>query len=129
MKTEALERDIHMEGLIWKATLQKTEETLKCIEKNLYRAKLNFDAIDTDDKLGEFTQTASHYSERIKRLKQRVARFENKLTLLNECDTSQCDTAFFEEAEDISIEVKNCSKNVKVLSSDISYYTDSIISD
>lgn len=47
MKTEALERDMHMEALIWKATLQKTEDILDCIEKNLYRAKLNFDAIDT----------------------------------------------------------------------------------
>ncbi|WP_432410062.1 hypothetical protein [Rasiella sp. SM2506] len=124
MKTETLERDMHMEALIWKSTLQRTAEQLDCMKNKLYKTKIYFDRLDTNNVWDNYTTTATHYLERIELLKNRVSKFENKLTLLNECDMN-C----FEEADAISILVESCSKNVKILFSKISDYTNRTISD
>tara|TARA_R100000935_G_scaffold15425_2_gene30796 strand:+ start:23491 stop:23853 length:363 start_codon:yes stop_codon:yes gene_type:complete len=119
MITKDKERDFHMEALTWKTSLQETEGLLEDIEKKIHRTN----SIVADKTKERFALSIKHYLEKIKNLKQRVSIFENRLSFLNECDTSQCDLAFFEEADDISTLVKICTKNVKVLLSDSSYYS------
>lgn len=121
MKPESALRDMHMEALLWKSTLQHTEKQLDDFKNKLDKAKLDNDVLDRDS-LEYYTNTSIQYLKRIERLKNRVSRYENKLSLLNECDTSLCDNAFLEEADDISLRIENCSKNVKILSSSVSHF-------
>ena len=129
MKSETLERDMHMEVLIWRTTLQEAEELLDCIDNKLHQAKLAFEATDTNTIIERLTQRAKKFLEKTKQLKQRISKFENKLSLLKECDTSQCDTAFFEEAEAIAVKTNNSIKNLKVFALELKYYLDAKIPD
>ena len=113
MQNNTTQHELHMQALIWKSKTQKIEEILE-------KAKLDYDVMDKKGKGEEFPKAYNYYLEKIEHLKHRISHFENKLSVLNECDTSHCDTAFFDESEAISIGVKNCMRNVKEFASEIS---------
>lgn len=119
MMTETQQRDLDMEALIWKATLQPIERQLLLLKKKLCSAKLHLYPVGTKKILNGFYINAKHYSERIECLKRRISHFENKLCSINEYDTSSYNLELFDEAESISITVKNCNKNVGALASEI----------
>ncbi len=129
MKNEPTESDFQSSALVWKAILQEIEELLERIEKELHKANLSLDALHTEEALEGFSNSAKHYSERKERLQQRITHFENQLSVINECDTSECDKEFSDELEAISEEVKNCKNNASILASEISAYTDCKLSD
>ncbi|WP_432410118.1 hypothetical protein [Rasiella sp. SM2506] len=129
MKKETTESDLHSRALVWKTISQETQELLQRIEKILHIAKLNLDALDTEEALEGFSNTAKHYSERNERLQQRITHFEDKLSVMNECDTSECDLEFSDEVEAISMEVEKGKNGSSILASEISSYTDCKLSD
>ena len=129
METETTYRDMHIKALQWKVTLQQAEELLYGIEKKLHTINSRPGITNVDVTMERLSKSAKKNSEEIKRIKQSISYFENRLSLMNECDTSQCDTAFFEEAEAISLQVKIVNKNVNVLSSKIDIIKESKILD
>lgn len=124
MKTETMERDMDMEALIWKSTLQQIEAKIKSKIKGLYKTTIDNKTSVTKN----FNNAAIHYLERIERLKNRVSKYENKLSLIDELGKFRNETCLLKEADDISISVINCKKNVKLLSEKISNYLDAKIS-
>ncbi len=129
METETTYRDMHIKALQWKVTLQQAEELLYGIEKKLHTINSRPGITNVDVTMERLSKSAKKKSEEINRIKQSISYFENRLSLMNECDTSQCDTAFFEEAEAISLQVKIVNKNVNVLSSKIDIIKESKILD
>lgn len=129
MKNETKENEMHSNASIWKAILQDTDKILKGIEKKLLQAKLNKNVPDTDEAIDEFSKNARDYIEKTELLQKRITHFEDNLSLINECDTLECDMDFSDEVKAISIEVKTCKKNVSILASEIGYYTDSKLSE
>lgn len=129
METETTYRDMHIKALQWKVTLQQAEELLYGIEKKLHTINSRPGITNVDVTMERLSKSAKKNSEEINRIKQSISYFENRLSLMNECDTSQCDTAFFEEAEAISLQVKKVNKNVNVLSSKIDIIKESKILD
>ena len=129
METETTYRDMHIKALQWKVTLQQAEELLYGIEKKLHTINSRPGITNVDVTMERLSKSAKKKSEEINRIKQSISYFENRLSLMNECDTSQCDTAFFEEAEAISLQVKKVNKNVNVLSSKIDIIKESKILD
>tara|TARA_R110002049_G_scaffold181887_2_gene349364 strand:- start:157 stop:519 length:363 start_codon:yes stop_codon:yes gene_type:complete len=120
---------MHIKALQWKVTLQQAEELLYGIEKKLHTINSRPGITNVDVTMERLSKSAKKKSEEINRIKQSISYFENRLSLMNECDTSQCDTAFFEEAEAISLQVKKVNKNVNVLSSKIDIIKESKILD
>lgn len=129
METETTYRDMHIKALQWKVTLQQAEELLYGIEKKLHTINSRPGITNVDVTMERLSKNGKKKSEEINRIKQSISYFENRLSLMNECDTSQCDTAFFEEAEAISLQVKKVNKNVNVLSSKIDIIKESKILD
>jgi hypothetical protein len=127
MKVQELERDFHMKAVIWNFNLQWAEERLACTNRKLEKSSLNLDLLDTKEELKKLNKKADHYQKRIKALKNRISVFENKRSLLNECNTLLCDSVFFEEAKTINIQTKGCVKNIKILTSNKRYFCDSKI--
>jgi|GEM_PF-6895847 len=120
METKKEEENMHKQAMRWKVNLQEIQEQLRLTEKKINTMPA-IDDMGNAIILQKFINNIKHFQKDIKNWHERISHFENQLAIQQECDTSQCDNAFLEEAHKISTGIKAIMKKVEELQTNRSF--------
>lgn len=118
------ELDLHNQVKKIKSTLEYINVDIVNVTKRVREKLYKYQIPNLFEKLTLFEEGLKAIIARLKKIMDRVAKFENQLSLLNECDTSLCDSAYLERYQNIRKQIEEFKTDYKILKSKIILYTD-----
>ena len=120
------EQKLHDDVIRMKSTLQYIEDDIENVTNRVSGKSYKYQIPNLYEKLTLFGEELKTIKDRLKKSLNRIGKFENRLNTLMECDTAICDSAFFEEHQEIKTRMERLKMDYKILKSKIILFTQSL---
>lgn len=123
---QSSELDLHSDVKSIKSTLEYIDVDIANLMKRVREKPYKYQIPNLFEKLTFFGEDLKAIKVRLKNILDQIEKFEYQLKSLIECDTSLCDSAYFERHQDIRRRMEEFKADYKTLKSKIILYTDSL---
>lgn len=117
----AIQENLHFDAFAWKAELQSLGHILDCCNQQLLKSKDDKKNTELQELNRKFSLKIQDVRDKIKYIEQRIAQFENRLTIAMECYISGCETLFYDEVEIIEYAIQKLNRMVDAIKSKLIY--------
>ncbi len=120
-------KEIHLDTLEWKSSLQFIEGELQFINQLLNSYVFEPTTPNLFERLQEYKEQITKIEEEIEDIYRNIRKHESELGGMLECDTISCDHTYYQDHELLEVTYKKFYKKFRELKSDVFRYAGGIL--